>query len=221
MQEKSKLNLATFEAVKRTVDIVSALVLLTVFFPVVVITMVAVKLTSKGPIFADTPKRVGKNGRLFYPFKFRSMIVNAHKLLRTDPRFKKLYEEYKKSSYKLHEDPRITPVGKFIRKHSIDEIPQLVNVVRGEMSIVGPRPYYPDELEEQQKRYPNTKELIREVLTVKPGITGYWQVNGRSEVNFDKRIEMDAYYARKKSILLDFLVLLKTPWAMISGKDTV
>jgi lipopolysaccharide/colanic/teichoic acid biosynthesis glycosyltransferase len=149
------------------------------------------------------------------------MIANAHSLLRTDPKFKKLYYKYKKSSYKLHKDPRITPVGKIIRKYSIDETPQLVNVLKGQMSICGPRPYYPDELEEQTKKYPHTKKLVKEVLTVKPGITGYWQVTGRSEVNFDKRIEMDAYYARKKSLFLDLLILLKTPWAMITGKGAV
>ena len=115
----------------------------------------------------------------------------------------------------------MTAVGSFLRKHSIDEIPQLINVFKGEMSIVGPRPYYKDELEKQQKKFPKTKKLVKEVLTVKPGITGYWQVTGRSEVNFDKRIEMDAYYARKKSLCLDFLILLKTPWAMITGKGAV
>jgi len=86
------------------------------------------------------------------------------------------------------------------------------------MSIVGPRPYLPDELAEQQKKFPGTEKFVKEVHTVKPGITGFWQVTGRSEVKFDKRIEMDAYYARKKSLFLDFLILLKTPWAMISGK---
>lgn len=96
-----------------------------------------------------------------------------------------------------------------------------MNVLRGEMSIVGPRPYYQDELEEQLERYPDKKKLLAEVLSVRPGITGFWQVSGRSEVNFDKRIEMDAYYARKKSIWLDLLVLLKTPWAMITGKGAV
>ncbi len=207
--------------IKRTIDLVGATLLLLIFSPVIVSAAVAIKLTSPGPVFADTPKRVGRGGILFYPFKFRSMIVNAHRLLKTDPKFKKLYEQYKKSSFKLHDDPRITPVGRFIRKHSIDEVPQLLNVLRGEMSIVGPRPYYPDELEQQQARYPQTRELVREVLSVKPGITGFWQVSGRSTVNFDKRIEMDAYYARKRSILLDILILLKTPWAMISGKDTV
>ncbi len=210
-----------YEIAKRTIDLVGALILLVVFSPVILITAIAIKLTSPGPVFADTPKRVGKGGKLFYPYKFRSMIVNAHRLLRRDPRFRKLYHEYKKSSYKLHEDPRVTPVGKFIRRHSIDEIPQLLNVVKGEMSIVGPRPYYLDELEEQQERYPYTQSLVKEVMSVKPGITGFWQVTGRSEVNFDKRIEMDAYYARKKSIVLDLLILLRTPWAMISGKGAV
>lgn len=206
---------------KRLIDICLSLLLLIVFSPVIIVTALAIKLTSPGPILADTPKRVGKDGELFYPFKFRSMIMNAHNLLRTDPKFKKLYEEYKKSSYKLFNDPRITPVGKVIRKHSIDEIPQLINVLKGDMSIVGPRPYYPDELDKQQRIYPKTRELVKEVLTVKPGITGYWQVTGRSEVNFDKRIEMDASYARKKSILLDIEILAKTPWAMISGKGAV
>jgi len=206
---------------KRTIDIVGASVLLIVFSPVMLITAILIRLTSPGPIFADTPKRVGKNGKLFYPYKFRSMILNAHGLLRTDSRFKKLYQEYRKSSYKLHEDPRVTAVGKLIRKHSIDEVPQLANVLKGDMSIVGPRPYYTDELEEQTEKYPDTKKLVKEVLSVKPGITGFWQVSGRSEVNFDKRIEMDAYYAGKKSIWLDVLILLKTPWAMISGKGAV
>ena len=149
------------------------------------------------------------------------MIANAHTLLRTDPKLKKLYEEYKKSSFKLFDDPRVTPVGKFIRKHSIDEIPQFLNVLKGEMSIVGPRPYYKEELAEQEKKYPFTKDLIKEALTVKPGITGHWQVSGRSNVNFEKRIEMDAYYAKKRSILFDILILLKTPWIMVSGKGAV
>lgn len=206
---------------KRTIDIFLSFFLLLIFSPVVVVTAIAIKLTSRGPILADTPKRVGKGGKLFYPYKFRSMIVNAHSLLKTDPKFKQLYEDYKKGSYKLKNDPRWTSIGGVIRKHSIDEIPQLINVLRGEMSIVGPRPYYPDELEEQTKNYPKTKTLVKEVLSVKPGITGYWQTTGRSEVNFDKRIEMDAWYARKKSIWFDIMVLVKTPWAMLSGKGAV
>ena len=210
-----------YETQKRIIDLVGGTLLLIIFSPIMIVTAIAIKLTSKGPVFADIPKRVGRGGKLFRLYKFRSMFVNAHNLMKTDPRFKKLYEEYKKSSYKLHKDPRVTKLGKFIRKYSIDETPQFINVIKGEMSIVGPRAYFADELEDQQRKYIKTKPLVKEMLTIKPGITGYWQVTGRSEVNFDKRIEMDAYYARKKSILLDILILLKTPWAMISGKGAV
>ncbi len=206
---------------KRTIDIIGALVLILVFSPICLITAIAIKLDSNGPILADTPKRVGSHGRLFKLYKFRSMIVNAHRMLRTSPQFKDLYEEYKKESYKLKDDPRVTKVGKFIRKHSIDEIPQLMNVLKGEMSLVGPRPYYPDELVEQQKKYPETQELVKIVLSVKPGVTGSWQVSGRSEVNFDKRIQMDAEYVNRKNIVDDILILIKSPWAMISGKGAV
>jgi len=206
---------------KRLIDIFGSLIGLIIFFPVCLVTSIAIEIDSPGTILADTPKRVGKNGSLFRLLKFRSMIPNAHNLLHSDPKFKKLLEEYKKSSYKLHDDPRVTKVGKFIRKHSIDEIPQFLNVLKGEMSLVGPRAYYPFELEEQQKKYPHTVSLVKEVLTVKPGITGEWQVSGRSEINFDKRIEMDAEYARRKSIVYDLLILFKTPMAMITGKGAV
>lgn len=210
-----------YSKVKRIVDIISATILGIVFFPICIMAAIAIKLDSSGPIFADTPKRVGKNGRLFKMYKFRSMIVNAHQLLRDDPKFQALYEKYKKNSYKLSEDPRVTDVGKFIRKHSVDEIPQLINVLRGEMSLVGPRAYYPDELEDQQRKYPHTAKLVGKVLSLKPGITGVWQVSGRSEVNFDKRIAMDAEYVNKQSLVYDLWILAKTPWAMISGKGAV
>ncbi len=210
-----------YEITKRIIDLVGSIVLGIIFLPIAIITAIAIKLDSPGPVLADTPRRVGKGDKLFRIYKFRSMIVNAHKKLRTDPKFAKLYSEYKKNSYKLKEDPRVTGVGKFIRKHSLDEIPQLLNVLRGEMSLVGPRPYYQDELEQQQRKYPHTKDLVSIVLSAKPGITGYWQVSGRSEVNFDKRIKMDADYVRKRSVLFDIIILLKSPWAMISGKGAV
>ena len=147
------------------------------------------------------------------------MIPNAYQLLQKDPKYKKAFQEQQEGGkYKITNDPRITPVGKYLRRHSIDEIPQLINVLKGEMSIVGPRPYYKDELLKQQGLFPGTAELVKDVLTVKPGITGFWQVTARSKVAFDKRIEMDAYYARKKSIFLDLLILLKTPWVMVTGK---
>ncbi|MCR4263354.1 MAG: sugar transferase [Candidatus Roizmanbacteria bacterium] len=210
-----------YEQIKRMIDLVGSALLLVIFLPVCLIAMILIKLTSKGPLFADTPDRVGKNGTLFKMYKFRSMIVNAHQLLRSDPKYRKLYQQYKNDSYKLKDDPRVTSIGKFIRKHSIDEIPQLINVIRGEMSLVGPRAYYADELADQQKKYPETKQLVAEVLSIRPGITGAWQVSGRSEVKFDKRIAIDAEYARKRSIWYDIIILLKTPFAMISGRGAV
>lgn len=210
-----------FFFLKRIIDITTSFILLLIFSPVIILTSVLIKLDSAGPIFADTPERVGKNGKLFKMYKFRSMVESAHEMLRNDPKYQKLYEKYKKNSYKLEEDPRITRIGKFIRKHSIDEIPQLINVLKGEMSLVGPRAYYPDELKEQQKKFPQTRDLVKVVMSIKPGITGAWQVSGRSEVNFDKRIAMDANYVEKKSILYDIIIILKTPWAMISGKGAM
>ena len=210
-----------YEITKSLMDVFFSLILMVIFSPVVFLVSLAIKLDSKGPILADTPERVGKNGKLFKMFKFRSMIQNAHEILRENPRFAKFYEEYRKGSYKLKDDPRITRVGHFIRRHSLDEVPQLLNVLRGEMSLVGPRAYYPDELRNQQRKYPHTKEAVKIVLSVKPGITGYWQVSGRSEINFDKRIEMDAAYVKKRSILYDLWIILKTPWAMLSGKGAL
>lgn len=207
-----------YEIIKRLFDFCSALFLLILFSPIMVLTAVAIKFDSPGPVFADIPHRVGKDGKLFRLYKFRSMIPNAQKLLMTDPRLKKLFEEYKKNNYKLKEDPRITRVGAFIRRHSIDEFPQLINVLIGNMSLVGPRPYHDFELEEQAKNYPESKKLIKIMHTVKPGITGEWQVSGRSEVNFDKRIQLDAVYAMRKNIFYDILILLKTPLVIIIGK---
>ena len=220
--EVTKIEKSTFYlAAKRLMDIISSLILLIVFFPLIVIIAIAIKLDSKGPILADTPQRVGRNGKLFKMYKFRSMVENAHEILRENPRYSLLYNVYKKGSYKLKNDPRITTVGRFIRKHSLDEIPQALNILRGEMSLVGPRAYYPDELKNQQKKYPHTIDSVKVVLSVKPGVTGYWQVSGRSEINFDKRIEMDAAYVRKRSILYDLWIIAKTPWAMITGKGAL
>jgi lipopolysaccharide/colanic/teichoic acid biosynthesis glycosyltransferase len=210
-----------YNVLKRLVDIVGSIFLVMLFFPISVIVAIAILIDSPGPILADTPERVGKDGRPFKLLKFRSMIVNAHEKLRSDPKLKSLYAEYKRNSYKLVDDPRVTKVGKFIRKHSLDEIPQFLNVLRGDMSLVGPRPYYPDELIDQQRKYPHTRDLVKIVLSSRPGITGFWQVSGRSEVNFDKRIKLDADYVKKASLWLDIKILLKSPWAMISGKGAV
>ncbi|MEN9327561.1 MAG: hypothetical protein RI947_369 [Candidatus Parcubacteria bacterium] len=207
--------------VKRLVDIILAFILIIIFFPICLVAAVAIKLNSKGPVFADVPERVGQSGKTFRMYKFRSMIENAHHILRTDSRFQQLFDEYKKGSYKLKEDPRITQVGKFIRKHSIDEIPQFINVLKGDMSIVGPRAYYPDELENQQKKYPQTKRMVAKVLSIKPGVTGLWQVSGRSEINFDKRIAIDARYVDTISLWQDLEIILKTPTIMLTGRGAV
>ena len=210
-----------YPLIKRLIDIIGGVVLGIIFFPVCLVIALCIKADSAGPILADTPQRVGKNGKLFRLYKFRSMIVNAHRLMKTDPKFKHLYKLYKESSYKLYQDPRVTDIGKVIRRYSIDEMPQFINVIKGEMSIVGPRPYHADEIHEQQNRYRGTEKYVKETQTVKPGITGYWQVTGRSNINFDKRIRMDADYARKKSLLTDLSIIVKTPLAMITGVGAV
>lgn len=214
-----------YDFVKRWIDIILSFVLLILFSPIMLLTAIIIKFTAPGPVLVEKNNshmmRIGKNGKLFRLYKFRSMPVNADSLITKDPRFKKLLNEWKKSNFKLHEDPRVTKFGKFIRKYSIDEMPQLINVIKGEMSIVGPRPYHVDEIVEQQKRYPGTEKFVIETQTVKPGITGFWQVTGRSNINFDKRIRMDADYARKKSLLMDIQIILKTPFIMITGQGAV
>lgn len=220
MKKLSKSSML-YSCAKRFIDILGSCVLLVIFAPICLLVALAIKLDSPGPIVADTPPRVGKEGKTFTMYKFRSMISNAHTLLRRDPKFKKLFAKYKQNSYKLQDDPRVTAVGRFIRRHSLDEIPQLFNVLKGDMSLVGPRAYYPDELSEQQKKYPRTKGLVKQVLSVRPGITGAWQVSGRSEVNFDKRIAIDHAYVHKRSIWYDIVILVKTPWVMITGKGAV
>lgn len=210
-----------YDFLKRALDIFGSVIGLILLAPIYLMVALAIKLNSKGPIFADTPMRVGKDGSLFKMYKFRSMIANAHELLRTDPKMKKLYEEYKKGSYKLANDPRITGVGKFIRKYSLDELPQFMNVLKGEMSLVGPRAYYPDELNDQQNKYPEAKKFVKIILSGKPGVTGLWQVTGRSEIDFEKRVKLDAEYVCKKSILYDLWIILKTVPAVISGRGAV
>ncbi len=208
-----------YDAVKRLMDVVLAAIFGIIFMPIGVIIALLIKWESPdGPIFADTPLRVGKNGKLFYAYKFRSMIPNAIKYLHEHPQ---LLEQYKKNSFKLQDDPRVLKVGKFIRKFSLDEAPQFINVITGEMSLIGPRPYYKDELEEQQRKYPETRSLVKEALSVRPGISGLWQVSGRSEVNFDKRIVMDAGYAQDHNLWYDLKILFKTPLVMLSGKGAI
>jgi lipopolysaccharide/colanic/teichoic acid biosynthesis glycosyltransferase len=178
------------------------------------------KLNPQGPIFVEWSDRVGKDGKVFRLLKFRSMVPNARYLQFNDPKYKQYLKEFKKNSFKIKDDPLRTKVGKFIVKYSIDETPQFINVIKGDMSLIGPRPYYPDELGEQKKKYPKSVPLIAKALSVRPGITGEWQVSGRSEVNFENRIEMDAHYAQRLNLWYDLKILFKTPFVMISGKGS-
>lgn len=205
--------MSSFTLQKRILDVLVAVLLIIIFLPVWFIVPVLIFLESGFPIiFSHT--RVGKAGKEFKLYKFRSMVKDADEILHK--KNKKLLAKFKKSDWKLADDPRITKLGRVLRSFTIDEFPQLFNVLRGEMSMVGPRAYVKKELEEQQKRYPKTKKLVREILNVKPGITGPWQTSGRNEIPFDKRAQMDAEYAQSKSIWKDLSILLKTPRAMIS-----
>ena len=199
-------------------DIIGSLTALIILSPLFLIMAIAIKLDSKGPILAETPKRAGIEGKLFRIYKFRSMVENAQEMLDSNP---KLLEEYKKNNYKIFNDPRVTRIGKFIRKYSIDEFPQLLNILIGEMSVVGPRAYYPYELEEQSEKYPLAPKYVKIILSGKPGLSGVWQVSGRSNINFEKRVEMDAKYVERRSILYDLWIILKTIPAVLSGRGAV
>src|SRR3990170_7473526 len=207
-----------YNVFKRLADIFGSIVGLIFLAPLLLLVALAIKLDSLGPIMADTPMRAGKNGKLFKIYKFRSMVQNAHEILEKNP---KLLEEYKRNSYKIFNDPRVTGVGRFIRKFSIDEFPQFFNILQGEMSLVGPRAYYPFELEEQQKKYPKSRDFVKVILSSKPGLTGVWQVSGRSEINFDKRVEMDAQYVQRRSVLYDIYLIAKTIPAVLFGRGAI
>ncbi len=198
---------------KRILDVSVSSILLILFLPFWVIVPILIRLDSPGPIIFRH-KRVGQGGREFNLLKFRSMIANAHDYLHQEN--PELLKKFKESDWKLEKDPRITRLGRILRSITIDEFPQLINVLKGDMSIVGPRAYMRDELVEQVKRYPQTKAHIKDILSIKPGITGPWQVSGRNEIPFTKRTELDAQYARSRSLLLDIGIILKTPRAMFS-----
>jgi len=212
-------------AVKRVIDVVGSLIALLLFSPVFLLIALATKLTSKGPVFFRQ-ERVGKHGVPFSCLKFRTMYEG------NDP---KIHQEYVSrliagkmdeaepgngngkgngdgsGVFKITGDPRVTPVGRLVRKTSMDELPQLFNVLRGEMSLVGPRPPIPYELESYDLWH------LRRVLEVQPGITGLWQVSGRSRVKFDDMVRLDLRYARSWSLWLDLKILVRTPVAVFSG----
>lgn len=198
---------------KRLVDVSLSLVLALIFFPVWIIVPVIIWLDSGWPVIYSH-KRAGRNGRTFRLYKFRTMIKDADRVLYQKD--KRLLQKFKAGDWKLADDPRITKLGRLLRNLTIDEFPQLYNVIKGEMSIVGPRAYIPKELVEQGEKYPVTLPWLKTILTVKPGITGPWQTSGRNIIPFDKRAELDLTYAKNYNFWWDMLIILKTPAAMLS-----
>ncbi len=203
-------------AAKRTLDIAGSTAFLLAFGPVFLCVAAAVKLTSKGPVFFHQ-QRVGEAGRPFTMFKFRTMQVNADHRIHQDYVEKFIQSNQAATSggdtvFKLVNDPRVTAVGDFLRRSSLDELPQFWNVLRGDMSLVGPRPPLPYEVAKYKHWH------RRRVLEAKPGITGLWQVTGRSRTTFDEMVRLDLRYARNNSVWTDLNILLSTPKAVLSGK---
>ena len=202
VESKSKIYLIA----KRITDIVCSLVGLIILSPILLCTAIAIKIDSNGPILFKQD-RVGKDEQIFSMYKFRSMVVNAEELK------KSLEKENEMSGpmFKMKKDPRITRVGRFIRKTSIDELPQLVNVIKGDMSLVGPRPSLPKEVEQFEP-------WMKERVTVQPGITCFWQVSGRNNIPFKEWMELDVKYVRERSYLLDLKLIFKT-FFVLFGDD--
>ena len=195
---------------KRIMDIIGGVLGLVILGPLTLYVWLRVKLEDKGPVFFKQ-RRIGQGGKDIYILKYRSMIENAEevlfKMMEEDPKIK---EEYL-TNKKLKNDPRITKVGEFLRKSSLDEFPQFINVLKGDMSIVGPRPYLHREI-------PDMKESYYNIIRVKPGITGMWQVSGRNDVDFEERLKLDEYYVRNWSLWLDIVIILKTIKAVFAKR---
>lgn len=200
---------------KRILDLILASILLVLFLPFWIIVPIAIYIDSGLPIFFKH-KRIGKNGKEFYLYKFRSMIPNADEILHKHN--SELLKKFKQGDWKIKakDDPRITWLGRILRALTIDEFPQLFNVFKGDMSMIGPRAYVKKELEEQSDKYPETKKYISKILSIKPGITGVWQTSGRNEIPFTQRAKLDADYADHHNLKQDLLIVLKTPMAMLS-----
>lgn len=195
---------------KRIFDIVFSIILISLFLPIILITAILIKLTSKGPIFY-VQERPGRFGRMIKIYKFRTMYLDADKkleeILKNNEELREEFRKYRK----LKNDPRITPIGKILRKFSIDEIPQLFNVLKGDMSIVGPRPYQIEEIE-----YMGEYRDI--VLSVRPGLTGLWQISGRNDLSFSARLKIETWYVLNWNLWLDLFIIIRTIPAVISGK---
>ena len=206
-------NPAFFKALKRLMDIILSTFLIVIFSPIFVIIAIAIKLDSKGPIFYKA-QMVGENGHRFWMLKFRSMRTDADPTIHKEfvsKLIKGQIDRSKRNILKITDDPRVTRVGKIIRKLSLDELPQLFNVIKGEMSLVGPRPCLPYE-------YDLYKDWHRKRNSVKPGITGLWQIAGRSEVSFEEMILLDLYYIYNRTILMDLSILFETIFVVLGMK---
>ncbi|CUP47593.1 glycosyltransferase [Clostridium baratii] len=192
---------------KRFIDVIGAFLGIVVLSPIILIISILIKLDSNGPILFSQD-RVGKDKKVFKMYKFRSMVVNAEELK------SKLKEQNEMSGpmFKMKEDPRVTKIGKFIRKTSIDELPQLINVIKGEMSLVGPRPSLPKEVEQFEP-------WMMERFQVKPGLTCYWQVYGRNDIDFEDWMKLDIKYVRERNIFIDLKLIFKTVFVLF-GDDS-
>ena len=195
MGERNK-NRRFYHLVKRMIDVVLSLFGLVLISPFVVIIAILIKIDSKGPVFFKH-HRIGKNGKPFSMYKFRTMKDGAEAMIND---FTPEQLEEWNENFKLKDDPRITRIGKFLRKTSLDELPQLINILKGDMSIVGPRPIIEEELE----GYGNDKD---EFLSIRPGLTGWWASNGRSEISYPERCSYELYYVRNESFWLDVKVM--------------
>lgn len=197
----------SYDMVKRLIDVAGSLVALIIFSPILLIVAIVIKLESRGPVFF-AQERVGLNGNVFKMYKFRSMIVDAESLLV----HLKEKNEMSGPMFKMKHDPRITKVGKFIRKTSIDEFPQLINVLKGDMSLVGPRPNLPAEVEKFDA-------WMKVKFSVKPGLTCYWQVSGRNNIDFEDWMKLDAQYVRERNILIDIILIFRTFLLIFGDKN--
>lgn len=195
-----------YRFIKRTFDFIISGLSLILLSPIFLLIAVLIKFDSKGKVFYKH-KRIGKNGEYIYLYKFRSMYSDSKERLEKmleDPKIRKEWEE----NYKLDNDPRITKIGAMLRKTSLDELPQLFNILVGDMSIVGPRPIIDDEI----KKYGSNKDKL---LSVTPGLTGWWACNGRSCTSYEDRMKLELYYVDHRSILLDIKVIIKTAISVI------
>lgn len=207
VENESTRGFSFYEVIKRVIDVVCSFVGVLVLSPLFIIIAIIIKFTSKGPVFFSQ-KRVGRDGKEFKMYKFRSMVVNAEELK------EKLVAQNEMSGpmFKMKDDPRVTKVGKFIRKTSIDELPQLFNVLKGDMSLVGPRPSLPKEVAQFE-------DWMYRRLEVKPGLTCYWQVSGRNNIDFEDWMKLDIKYVDERSTWIDIRLIFKTVGVLFGDKN--